>query len=130
MGASCAKQACCGAPPPATLQFAKDGDVAKLREELDKGESVNNTNWRGETALMAAAVKGHVDCLNLLLEKGANPNTFAWWSGKEGRPPLMCAIDFGHDACARALLEKGANVNKTAGPFHSHNTHSPDVSYQ
>lgn len=112
MGASCVKQACCGHPPPATLQFALEGDAKKLREELEKGESADATNWRGQTALMCAAAKGHTECLCLLLEKGANPNALAWWSGDEGRPPLMCAVDGGHSECVSALLKNGANVNK------------------
>ena len=41
------------------------------------GADVNGTSWRGNTALMKAAEGGSEECLNIVIEAGADVNMIA-----------------------------------------------------
>ena len=57
---------------------------------------------------MGAAAHGHVNCLCLLIENGANPN---YINPIHGSFPLSNAAAFRCVNCVRVLLEKRADVN-------------------
>ncbi|MHC4192428.1 MAG: ankyrin repeat domain-containing protein, partial [Planctomycetota bacterium] len=82
------------------------GDLAKVKALLDAGADVNEKNATGMTALYAAAVGGHKKVVELLLSKGADPNT---WVGNQ--TILFWAAGRGHKETVEALLAHGANVN-------------------
>ena len=112
---------------------------------LKRGADVEHRTKDGCTALMFAALAGHVKVTRLLLEHGAkinvesdsnkdSPLTFACWKGhkkvvqlllehranlehrtKEGFTPLMFAALGGHTDVAGLLLERGAAVNVPSG---------------
>ena len=63
----------------------------------------------GDTALPWAASNGHEAALDMLLEKGANPNT----TNKISRTPLILAVFFGNKVGVRLLLAKGAKIDIT-----------------
>merc|ERR1712012_440165 len=59
---------------------------------------------------MEAADAGQIECLKLLLEKGANVNH----TKDSGQTALMKAASWGRTECAKLLLEKGADANMKA----------------
>ncbi len=63
-----------------------------------------STNWRGQTALVAAASEGHLEILDDLLAAKANPNH----SGTGYRTPLIAAASRGRVDAIRKLLAAGA----------------------
>ena len=75
-----------------------------LEAGADKNAAVD-----GPTALMIAAICGHLDCVRLLLGAGANKDM----KDDEGWTALMLATDEGHADCAQALLDAGADTDKT-----------------
>ncbi|KAE9195294.1 hypothetical protein PF004_g20472 [Phytophthora fragariae] len=84
---------------------------------LERGASMELADAAGQTALMIAASKGHVDAVNVLLQAGAS-------IGKKtlrGATALSAAYLGGHHQVARILVENGAsttwraNVAKVAG---------------
>ncbi|KAJ1488067.1 ankyrin repeat-containing domain protein [Baffinella frigidus] len=91
-----------GAAPPQT----PSGHAAMGKLLLDKGATIDtkDTYW---TALHNGARGGHADFVDLLLERGANPNL----SGLEGNTPLHHSALEGHLKVTRALLQKGGDVN-------------------
>lgn len=70
-----------------------------LRRELNK------RNRFGCTALRLAARAGHPDCLEALIQSGADVNL----SDVKAQTPLFIAIASNHLQCARLLLEAGAH---------------------
>jgi len=83
----------------------RKGDLAAVRSSLAHGANVNARDTKGATALMYAALYGDVDFVNLLLEKGADPNL----SNDLGINALMWAA--GDLAKVRALIAHGVNIN-------------------
>ncbi len=63
-----------------------------------------------ETALFEAVSRDHAKIVNLLLDRGAMPNTR---NGEEGRTALHEACNRGHTDIVQVLLRKGALVTKT-----------------
>jgi ankyrin repeat protein len=93
------------------------GDLDRVRELLDQEPSLANrvsdyvTYYLGSgSPLKNAAAKGHVEIVQLLLDRGADPNL-----PEEGIAPhghaLYSAAANGHHAVARLLLEHGAFPN-------------------
>ena len=57
------------------IYYAEQGHLAKVRELLAQGEDINQRSWHfHNTALMLASQNGHIEVVNLLLEKGADPS--------------------------------------------------------
>lgn len=73
--------------------------VVKL---IDRGADVNKPGW---APLHYAATKGHLDVMNLLLEKHAYIDA----ASPNGSTPLMMAAMYGTPAAVKLLLEAGAD---------------------
>ena len=114
-------------------QAAERGNKEMLLVLIDGGCDVNATDNFKHTPLAVAAKKGHTDCVQLLLQRGADGKGSAHLAaegghtktllalldagcvdatGDEGRALLSCAAEHGHTDCVRVLLERGANVRK------------------
>ncbi|PFX24058.1 Ankyrin repeat and KH domain-containing protein 1 [Stylophora pistillata] len=121
------------------------GSEAIVELLLERTSDVEHRTKDGCTALMFAALAGHVKVAAMLLDHGAeinvesdsnkdSPLTFACWKGhcdvvelllerhaniehrtKEGFTPLMFAALGGHTDVARKLLEQKAKVNVPSG---------------
>lgn len=70
-------------------------------------EVINEGDMHGFTPLLFASSHGSLDCLKLLVEKGAAVNK----SGNCGRLPLHYAACNGHTECIEVLLNYEADIN-------------------
>lgn len=90
------------------------GNLASVKNHIEKGVPVNQVLRSGWTALMYAASCGKHQVVEYLLEQQANPNFH-----KELFTPLMAACASSHEdeddlvKCVEILLTKGANLNAT-----------------
>lgn len=122
------------------MHWAREGDLARVREALGRGASVNARDTFGGTPLIYAAGGGHADVMTELVDRGADVHALAALgtsalsvaaaqgstevveelaahgadvraSNAKGKAPLAVASINGHAAAADSLLRLGANVN-------------------
>lgn len=92
------------------LQLAASrGEIELIKEILDQGVDINETNKHGKTALMLAAGNGRVEATKLLLERSAVIDA----QEIDGMTALMMAASDGKTETVKLLVENGANVNIT-----------------
>lgn len=85
---------------------AWEGNISMMALFLSRGANVNAVNVHGETALLHASWKGHLDAVRWLIAQGAQPvRQGKAWSA------LHYAAFAGHAAIVRYLLTQGAEVN-------------------
>jgi ankyrin repeat protein len=83
--------------------------IDKVREALEAGADPNakyKSDYSRRAVLYWAADRGRSDVVELLLQKGANPE-----GDRETDTPLQRAVAHGSYAAAKALLDAGANPN-------------------
>lgn len=105
---------------------AEDGDLGRVRAALAAGARVDIAAHGGWEALMYAVNRGDPAIVQLLIERGANPNRPEDMLGSRtlepcaaddsrgavstnGRTPLMTAAVWGYTEVVRILLEAGAD---------------------
>ena len=115
------------------IEAAKTGNRDALRELLaEDREIVNARTEQGETPLMAALYRGHVDFVNALVDAGATLDVFAAAAlgrtdvleellasdpslvrayAYDGWTPLHLAAFFGHQRAVERLIAAGADLN-------------------
>ena len=76
---------------------------------LEAGAEPNTANSGGETPLHAAASRGCLQCVRLLLQAGAEPEPEE--RNRSGNTPLLEASARGHEEIVQLLLEAGAEPN-------------------
>ncbi|HEY8855932.1 MAG TPA: ankyrin repeat domain-containing protein [Rugosibacter sp.] len=85
---------------------AWEGNIPMMALFMSHGADVNAVNVHGETALLHASWKGHLDAVRWLIVQGAQPNRQGKaWSA------LHYAAFAGHEEIVRYLLTQGAEVN-------------------
>jgi ankyrin repeat protein len=97
------------APPSTVLLYASmHGDIERMKRALDEGAGIEKTGGTfRETPLMAAAGKGEVAAVKLLLQRGANPNTRV-----ESRTAIFEAVQSGKSVeVVDALVQGGADLS-------------------
>lgn len=93
------------------ITAALNGDAVAVKKHL---RQAGRKNRAGLTALMAAAFKGHVDCMTLLMPKEAQTKmTTAKWD--YGFNALSWAVIGGHDAAISQLIEKEGEMKSDRG---------------
>ena len=70
------------------FDLAREGDTEQLAAYLDAGVPANLTNDKGDTLLILAAYRGHVDTVAALLERGADHSRI----NDRGQSPLAAAV--------------------------------------
>lgn len=88
----------------AALRAVECNRELELSLLIDGGVAVNSS-VHGSTLLCAAAAEGKVRVLNLLLERGAQPDL----ADSAGTPPLVHGVLSGNTAVVKSLLAAGAN---------------------
>ena len=93
----------------ALLHAAAFGDLASLNKLLKQGASPNARakDRTGRTALILAAISGHVDIVEALLNNGAGVDD----RDKTGHTALNWAAMRGRTQVVTTLLNKGADIN-------------------
>lgn len=105
------------------IRAASRSDLATVRRMLAAGADVNASHGllalfgAGPCALDSAALKGHAEVVEVLLQAGAKTER----SGPIVAAPLFNASGRGHTAIVKALLKAGANPNVAASVFSQSN---------
>ena len=89
----------------ACFDFARAGDIERLRAYIENGVPANLTDAAGNTLLMLAAYHGHPETVRMLVELGADPDR----TNDRGQSPLAGAILKGEDHVVAALLDADAD---------------------
>ena len=84
---------------------ARVGDVEKVKTLVKAGQDVNQRDWRkGRTPLIWAAVEGHTDCVEYLIQIGAQLHL----KDKDSNTALHLASQKGHSSTVK-LIETAAD---------------------
>ena len=87
------------------LSAASENAVEELKEMIQAYPShVNRRSLSGDTALHRAANRGHLDCVKLLVEHGANVQI----ENTRGQTPLSLAWKHDYDECLNFMLKASA----------------------
>lgn len=101
-----------------SFDFARDNDAQSLKTMLDNGLNPNLANHKGDTLLMLASYHNALNCVELLLAKGAEVDK----PNDRGHTPLAGVCFKGYIEVARLLLKAGASVNGCGGALSPINT--------
>jgi len=95
-------------PPPVVTQNTRTQRVEKVQAVTPAmiAARINELDGEGQTVLFAAAARGYMDILKLLIDKGADLN----FRDKTGKSALHVAIGANQYATVKMLLELGANT--------------------
>ena len=85
-----------GMPYTPLLQAAGLGNIEAVRLLLDKGVNLTTQDQDFCDAFRRAAKSGHLDICQLLVERGAEPDTEPWGEGTEVVSSLTCAAAGGN----------------------------------
>ncbi|PKC10205.1 ankyrin, partial [Rhizophagus irregularis] len=77
---------------------------------INKGSDINAQDHAGWTSLHEAALAGHLNIVEFLLEQGAEVNAASF---DDGDTPLHDASAKGHAEVVWALMQYGADPEKT-----------------
>lgn len=86
----------------------KKGDLAEVKSLIERGADANESDFGGFTCLHEAALAGHTDIVEYLIEQGANVNKQALEFG-DFETPLMDAAENKHIDTVKILLKNGAD---------------------
>jgi serine/threonine-protein phosphatase 6 regulatory ankyrin repeat subunit B len=90
------------------FEAAKKGNYSILKTYIDVGFDFNNKQDNsGETALILASWNGRTECVQLLIDSGADLNT----QNNYGSTALLWASRRGHTTCVQLLIDSGAHLN-------------------
>ncbi|EMC93923.1 hypothetical protein BAUCODRAFT_36379 [Baudoinia panamericana UAMH 10762] len=89
------------------FDFAREGKTAELNQYITAGIPVNLTNHKGDTLLMLASYHGHLDTVEMLLQKGADANVL----NERGQSPVAGAVFKGYDDIVKKMVEAGADIH-------------------
>jgi ankyrin repeat protein len=92
---------------PEWERAARTGDAHTLCAQITAGADVNALDRHGQSAVMLAALHGHLDAVEVLIRSGADLDITA----KFGLSATMLAVLNGHESVARALANAGADLS-------------------
>ena len=94
------------------VRACKDGQSDRLRELIQGGENVNQSDRSGYTGLHWAAFNGHQICVSLLLDNEIIQRLDINAKDSKGGTPLMKAAVKGNCVIVKMLVDKGALVSE------------------
>jgi hypothetical protein len=94
--------------------ISNGASTSTVAELIRRGADVNKADKRGVTPLMAAAARGQLETIKLLLQKGANPNAVVS-DGKFSLSAYDVAVVTGHDDASKLLPIIGPDGKLLAG---------------
>ncbi|KAE8449006.1 hypothetical protein EG329_008594 [Mollisiaceae sp. DMI_Dod_QoI] len=86
----------------------RNGDLVKIKELIEKGESIEAYDARGMTPLHTAAARGQVEILDILAKKAPNIEIPCKDATKD--TPLILAARRGKSTSINVLLDNGAAI--------------------
>jgi ankyrin repeat protein len=92
------------------LAIAAGNDFEMLNAMIDKCQNIDKRDRDGNTPLIYAIANGKVQNVELLLDRGADPNL----ANNGGGTPLAYAIDFGQKEIEQMLIDAGAKTDTQA----------------
>ncbi|KAL9581976.1 MAG: hypothetical protein Q9203_005682 [Teloschistes exilis] len=102
----------------ALLSAAQSGDNLLLELALVEGADVNSKGPDGKAPMHVAAIYGNVDCIETMLDNGADIDIKQTPRGDAGarkfegsRSPLHWAVAKGHQDVVQLLIDRGATVD-------------------
>jgi outer membrane protein assembly factor BamB len=104
ISSACAQQSAQQLGAERLWQAARSGDLEAVQRELDAGVDVNSPTAYQSTALSFACDRGHLQVVELLLSRGANPNVKDTFYNAT---PLTWAQSNKHYEVIMALLKSG-----------------------
>jgi len=93
------------------INAARANNIPELERLVATGTDINSKDDEGMTALMCAALHGHVEVAQYLVEAGAALNT----ARDDGKTALMFAAEKGHVELAQYLVGAGADLAARTG---------------
>ncbi len=103
---SCSGRSCLIVLEEKTHVAAWTGDLQELKALIKEGQDVNKRDENNRTPLICAAVRGHTDCVQWLLQSNANVDVQDRW----GYTALHYA-SVGHYSIAQALITHHASLD-------------------
>jgi uncharacterized protein len=91
------------------FRTARTGASEELHSLLEKGGDPNALDGEGMSAMMMAAGRGHLECVQVLVKHGADIHLK---DKRKGLSALKFAVGEGRVEVARYLLDQGADVNE------------------
>lgn len=95
------------ATPENLREAARVGNIAAVRQFIDRDIDLNAADYKGRTPLELAAGGGQSRIVGVLITAGANLNA----ATKSGRTPLMAAAIRGDIGSVKLLLRHGAQIS-------------------
>lgn len=83
------------------IELVKSGDINGIRELVEAGADVNQSDEQGWTPLNWASGKGNLEIVKLLVEKGAD----VFKVGRDLRTPYLIALAAGHAEVVKFLRQ-------------------------
>lgn len=96
-------------PDTEFLEDVKNGRKDNVARSLVRGQSPNTSNSSSQTALMFAAMGGHLDIIDILVKNKGNVRL----KDREGRTALFWAAGGNQPEAVELLLKLGAPPNDT-----------------
>lgn len=96
----------------ALSRASADGDLTRVQALLDAGQDVNGSDKWGWTPLLWASYYGQTRMVQVLLDKGANPNAVTqkkWGKFVPGYTSLLLASYYGNEDIVKLLLAHKAD---------------------
>jgi len=96
--------------PEDFFKAVKDNEIAKVKDYLSKDPTLVKavtTDFLKETALAIASFDGYKEIVEVLLQKGADPNVY----DEMGIPPILGAARTNRGEIIEMLIKNKANVN-------------------
>ncbi|KIX01149.1 uncharacterized protein Z518_08874 [Rhinocladiella mackenziei CBS 650.93] len=88
-------------------------NILELTLQRNEDYDIDESDRKGQTALIWASEYGHAKVVQTLLERGADVNA----QGGEHGNALQAASEGGHEKVVQMLLERGADVNAQGGQY-------------